>query len=359
MSRYTLFLAAAGALCPGGPSPASAADIKPLRAFDPGCGVWELAVSTDGKQAVCFNGSTLTRIDLVAGQAGKEPPVPLKLRGEKIYSGIHVEGDTWLLALDRPKFLTDADRYSTRFVLFDFATETVKADWPAHKDTAAALAVAPRQGWLITAGTALKDRTVCFWDRKTLKKVAEFDICKELNLKDEPDRAITTEGMVIDPTSSFLAFGMRGGTFLVWDLDKGQWHSALPRREGPVLRSLRFLDSRSLAIVLMPGINKQLLEVYDWRTGKILLRVGPKSELSEPAVTANGRLMAVAESGWRGTQVRLWDLRTWREVGAFKTYDGGTQKMAFSGDGKRLVTSGRDCMLKVWDVEKIVRPPKP
>ena len=91
-------------------------------------------LSPDGKQVYCFDFCTVHRIDL---KTGKVLPLPQKLRGEKIYRGVHVEKDVWLLAISRPLFWIKEDGYHTRYVLFDFATEELDrlvSDFPDQKE---------------------------------------------------------------------------------------------------------------------------------------------------------------------------------------------------------------------------------
>jgi WD40 repeat protein len=272
------------------------------------------------------------------------------------------------LALGRLNFEIQADGYKTRFVLFDFATETIKGEWAAHKDHAAALAVIPKQNRLVTAGDRSDDHAVCFWDRKSLKKVGEMDLVKELSLKKrEKDSWIEMKRMAIDPSARFLAFGFFGGLVQVRDLEKKTWHLVQPEFKGEedykgALESLVFLDKDRLVVRWSDFLaGEKVLEVYDWRAGKVLFRVDRKSRLTEPAVSPDGRLMAFGDED--DGSVRLWDVQDKREIASFKAYPssketgGGMRQMIFTLDGKRLITSGRNGQIKVWSIEEILKLP--
>jgi hypothetical protein len=58
----------------------------------------------------------------------------------------------------------------------------------------------------------------------------------------------------------------------------------------------------------------------------------------------DGRLLASTD----GETVHLWEVATAREVRTFRGHRGGIESIAFSGDGRRLASSGNDCTTLVW-----------
>jgi RNA polymerase sigma factor (sigma-70 family) len=60
----------------------------------------------------------------------------------------------------------------------------------------------------------------------------------------------------------------------------------------------------------------------------------------------DSRTLATGESG----EVRLWDVATLKPIVSFKGHTGDVEALAFSPDGRRLVSSGDDTTLLVWDV---------
>lgn len=65
------------------------------------------------------------------------------------------------------------------------------------------------------------------------------------------------------------------------------------------------------------------------------------------AVSPDGRFLAsVANDG-----ARIWRVSDQREVSVLKGHQGGVYTAAFSPDGKRLATSGRDDLtIRIWDL---------
>jgi WD40 repeat protein len=368
VTNYFVLLAGAINILSGGCLLPERTAVKPVRVIDASCeAAAAIGLSPDGTQVFCFDYWKVHRIDL---KTGKVFPLPRELRGEKIYRGVHVQKDVWLIAMSRPLFLTKKDGYKTRYVLFDFATETIKAEWAAHKGHAAALAVVPKQNELVTAGDTSDDNTVCFWDWKSLKKIGEMELVKELSLKiREMNSWIEMEQMAVDPSGSFLAFGFFQGSVHVRDLEKKTWHLVQPEHKGEydykgAFGGHCFLGRDRLVVRWKHYLAEEdVLEVYDWRAGKVLFRVGRKSRLTEPAASPDGRLLAFGDEN--DGSVRLWDVQAKRELAAFKAYppsrsrNGGMRKMIFTPDGKQLVTSGRNGQIKVWSVEDILKLSKP
>jgi WD40 repeat protein len=66
------------------------------------------------------------------------------------------------------------------------------------------------------------------------------------------------------------------------------------------------------------------------------------------AFAPNGKWLAVGGAGW----IKLWDLASGKEVHRWDAHRGDVCRLAFTPDGTRLVSTGRDATALVWDMAR-------
>ena len=75
-------------------------------------------------------------------------------------------------------------------------------------------------------------------------------------------------------------------------------------------------------------------------------------ELRCVAFSPNGELLAAAD---KGASIHFWNVTERKERFSFRGHDGHINAMAFSADGKFLVTGGQDKTCRVWDLSRAPR----
>jgi WD40 repeat protein len=99
------------------------------------------------------------------------------------------------------------------------------------------------------------------------------------------------------------------------------------------------------------GAKDQSLRLWNLETGKqIALFPDVNNRVRCLAVSPDGNIVAAYHHiGPVGT-IRLWDVETQQEIRELRGHSREVTALGFSADGKRLVTSGFDDTVRVWDV---------
>jgi RNA polymerase sigma factor (sigma-70 family) len=377
---------------------------KELRQFPHSGGVWQVALSPDGKSVAALGPTDVKRHialwDIATGARAGEldfdgnfdgaMSLAFSPDGKQLLSG----GDRVLRLFDvgtgkqrdlfgagaqtrRLAFSPDGKtfavgRHDATARIHDAATLKVLHELPGHKFLARCLVYSPDGKTLITADGG---QTLRLWDVAT-GKLRRNITCDDLLecVATSPDGtalATGTLGSTIslwDATTgkrvgdvmgheswlSFVAFAGPGHTVLsadtngsvrMWDAASGK---GLPSPEiereytGPVTLSP---DRRTLAFGGSPGIR-----LYDLAAG----RPGPKLKGHERqlwglAFSPKGDVLASVAH--RDGSVRLWDPATGRELRQIDTpHQNQPRCLAYSPDGKLLATGGEyDSTLCLWD----------
>jgi hypothetical protein len=199
-----------------------------------------------------------------------------------------------------------------------------------------AMAFAPDGKTLATAGN---DQTLRLWDTETLKERRRFQ-----EPKDEWWRlAFSRDGKVL------VSIG-KSGTVRVWDTATGTGRDAV---------KLPSVPNRDFAVSadgnLLATVAGKTIRLWDLSAGRELRQLSTASPTTAFAFSPDGKILAAGGEREEGktliySPISLWDVNTGRELRRLPGHLFGVNALAFSADGKRLVSGGAGNVLRVWDV---------
>jgi WD40 repeat protein len=186
------------------------------------------------------------------------------------------------------------------------------------------------------------DKLLCHWDAATGKKIRQEAYADPEGFP-SPDRTMTAS------TS-----GGMSGTSLC-DAATGKrlhfWENPKP---------IPALDPQSIAFspdgTVLGAASFEWVRICDGVSGQELFLVKGKPRsydfFQALAFSSDGRILALG----CGPKVLMWESSTGKQIHEFEGHRGSTYFVAFTPDGKYLVSTGGDGTALVWDVASFTRP---
>lgn len=214
-----------------------------------------------------------------------------------------------------------------------------------HTDTLELLGVLPFElgqpevirfsgtGRLLMAGGGVGGQSggVVVWDVESGSEVARVG--------EETDAVLAAD---IDPMHRFVALGGPAKVVKVFDLATGEMLYRIEKHTEWITAVAFSPDG----ILLATADRNGGVHVWEAETGAPFHTLGGHDgRVTQLAWRYDGNVLAsVGEDG----QARLWEMNGGSQVKAWGAHGGGVQSVAFGEDG-RLVTTGRDRRIKIWD----------
>jgi WD40 repeat protein/serine/threonine protein kinase len=185
------------------------------------------------------------------------------------------------------------------------------------------------------------DQTIKLWDAATGQEV--------ITLRGHLDMVYC---VAFSADGHQLASGSVDKTALVWDADpaalaRGAEHATFRGHSGAVT-DVAF-DPTDAGRVASAGTDGTI-RGWDIESGKQLFSLAGSASATGPlfprlAYSPDGQRLAVSGTG---VGVRLWDMRTLRELGDYR-HGSGDLCVAFSPDGRHVASAGFAFIVRIWD----------
>jgi WD40 repeat protein/tetratricopeptide (TPR) repeat protein len=204
----------------------------------------------------------------------------------------------------------------------------------------------PRGNLIATAGGDLQTGEVRLWNPADDKDILQSNQSRSL----KPDTAINDLVFSADGELLLTADGIPGGnvgTAQIWKTKTGERVGLLPHK-GAVLTARFSPDNKLVVTASADGTAR----VWSATSGREMLSLPHNAWVYCATFSPDGRYIA---TGSRDRMARVWDLLSGQLAIPPMNHGGTVSSIAFSSDGRRLITTSKE-IARVWDFATGITP---
>jgi WD40 repeat protein len=279
-----------------------------------------LDVSRDGKLLVSGGNDSTARVwDL---QTGRELR---KLEG--------TVGRVWGVALLPDARHVLVARQTGTLDVHDVSTGKVVRSCPRQAKAIRCIALLPDGKRAVTANYDFLVRLLDVESMKELKQLAGHT------------GGLLSLAVSADGKLALTGGGQKERTARLWDLASGKLVHVFGDHQERVLGVALSPDGRTAATTCWD----QRLRLWDVASGKLLSTHPAARKLFGVAFSPDGRTLAVGDEAGH---IALWDVSAGKAVRTLEGHTQGVNVLRFTVDGRRLISGGKDHIIRVWTLRR-------
>ncbi len=183
--------------------------------------------------------------------------------------------------------------------------------------------------------SASKDGTAKIWDATTGGSLFTLKAhAKEVN------------AVVYSPDGKSIATASSDNTIKIWDSENGKLKSTLEADSKEVVSLTWSADGKFLA---SGGASGKVI-LWDMPAGTKFVETNFKSKVNTVSISPDVQYLAAAGVG---KKISIWNINTKEITKEFEAHSSDVSGIAFSDDGKLLISVSKDKSLKLWDVTNL------
>ncbi len=207
------------------------------------------------------------------------------------------------------------------------------------------------------------DSYVCLWDVRTTCGVANHDV-SSLPTGDSPDNYVTS--IAFNSDGERVASGSEAGDVRVWDTKSGKCLAAWIGLGGPIFSvqfspesNCLFAASRAGKLhVLYPNSRSEGQTIDITNALQWPIAIGREGKDSCIVIASPSPSMSESRSGHG--HISVWSVSDGRclEIGQLDGHEYQISAIAFSPDGRIIISASNDMTIRLWEVESIQQSEK-
>ena len=229
--------------------------------------------------------------------------------------------------------------HDKQLVLWEAATGRQIRKFEGHTEGVFTTAFSPDGRWALSGSP---DNTVRVWDLATGREVRKLG---SENIRFQQSNG-SVYALAVSPDGKSVFTGGFGGRLELWDVVTGTEIKSWLRDSASVAAVAFSPDGKTV----LSGSDSHIMTLWDATTGQEIRSFeGHEHWVKSVAFSPDGR---TALSGSSDKTLRLWDLTTGKELRKFVGHAENVTAVAFAPDGKRAISASGDGTLRLWDLGK-------